>query len=776
MVGFVIFPQACLFLLTPSPSLSRGADTKKNKHRQLPPGRGRRLLPSPPLSAASPVGRSYGHRHLCFHIIRGLCLSLLPPLSATSSFLLPPFAAVPCARRSFWLPQSVSPSSASGVCAGSLPVRSASIFVAGGGGGGGFSRVIPPLRGSATWVILRLLISPSYARCGRPIFVFCFTAGMGGSGIVEVVNSKGCSRLFVAAPASLPPVSLPSLNSPRSSCLMSPSSMAVSEAGGGFPRTSLAGPFSGLIICVTGLSKEARKQVMDATERLGEYSFGGRKFEHALKHGLKSGLSVVTLSWFIDSVRRNARMREALYAVKNFGENGLPLQEIGHLVSHQSSNKSCLPAHEGSNRSSMIWQPHLQTSEKETIRNRGSLLASKVIYIDSNISNELKKKVVDAAFREGATFMDQWFVGCQASHVVCEGSYIHKYIGHANNLVTPMWILKSVKENYVHRLVHLSSDLARHVAVALENVQMSVTEQRIYIASLGGVEVLCFQILDEHLCYPIAVGNACAYVYLTFFRDIHLLAAVLLSQDASAQNAHQAAECTRESLIRQNNRRSLEERQKIVDMAKMGVRNRRSHRLQSYQMTIRLITPVSLLDSICWSISEPASSACIYMDRHGKDDDDESCAPVFLNTPAGKRDLDVSFNNFSRPLKESEKREIVFKNHFMTILFPIDRFGELGPSSRTFFSEGGFTCLQVLEHIYNFYQENLTAEEIDVAIHTDSKHADSLRSLYASKEVVNPGLMQFKRVDFLGSRRSFEVLKRVSGETNFNVYELMIRA
>lgn len=52
----------------------------------------------------------------------------------------------------------------------------------------------------------------------------------------------------------------------------------------------------------------------------------------------------------------------------------------------------------------------------------------------------------------------------------------------------------------------------------------------------------------------------------------------------------------------------------------------------------------------------------------------------------------------------SEKREVIFKNHFLTILFPCDRFGELGPSSRTFFGEGGFTCVQVLEHIYNFYQ------------------------------------------------------------------------
>ncbi|CBI20742.3 unnamed protein product, partial [Vitis vinifera] len=45
---------------------------------------------------------------------------------------------------------------------------------------------------------------------------------------------------------------------------MSPASSSVGRSNG---------PFSGLVICVTGLSKEARKQVMDAAERLGgQYS------------------------------------------------------------------------------------------------------------------------------------------------------------------------------------------------------------------------------------------------------------------------------------------------------------------------------------------------------------------------------------------------------------------------------------------------------------------------------------------------------------------------
>lgn len=52
----------------------------------------------------------------------------------------------------------------------------------------------------------------------------------------------------------------------------------------------------------------------------------------------------------------------------------------------------------------------------------------------------------------------------------------------------------------------------------------------------------------------------------------------------------------------------------------------------------------------------------------------------------------------------SEKREIVFRGAFLTILFPIDRFSELGPSSRTFFNEGGFSREEILQLVYSFYQ------------------------------------------------------------------------
>ncbi|KAJ6824104.1 uncharacterized protein M6B38_129790 [Iris pallida] len=402
----------------------------------------------------------------------------------------------------------------------------------------------------------------------------------------------------------------------------------------------------------------------------------------------------------------------------------MPLGDSNQLVGLRGAEKSCLPARafEDGKSLSNSWQLPLQSSRKE-LRSSGSLFSSECIYIDSDISAELKKKVVDAATREGATFLEHWFIGCPASHVVCEGPSIQRYMGHTNNLVTPLWILKTVKESSLQRLVHLSSDLARQVVMLLGNAQT-----------------------------------------------------VLYGPDANGENVYQIGIRSRKSLQNRKGEDTLEERQKTVNIAKLSVRSRRYHNMQSCRMPILPITPTNLLDSICWSVSDPTSSACIYTESSGPEDASEQHNTEFFDARGDGRDSDLSFDNLSRTLRESEKREVVFKNPFLTVLFPIDRFGELGPTSRTFFSSGGFSCLQLLDYIYNFYQENMSAEEVEVAIHTDSKHADRLRSIYASKESVDQGFVLYKRIEFLGSRRSFEALKRVSGNNSGNVYQLLIRA
>ncbi|KAL1188631.1 hypothetical protein V5N11_028661 [Cardamine amara subsp. amara] len=78
---------------------------------------------------------------------------------------------------------------------------------------------------------------------------------------VEIVDSKRCSKLRVEL--------MPSLRGSRISEPLSPANTSSRFQ----PPVQSDGPFSGLIICVTGLSKEARKQVKEATEKLGgEYS------------------------------------------------------------------------------------------------------------------------------------------------------------------------------------------------------------------------------------------------------------------------------------------------------------------------------------------------------------------------------------------------------------------------------------------------------------------------------------------------------------------------
>ena len=68
----------------------------------------------------------------------------------------------------------------------------------------------------------------------------------------------------------------------------------------------------------------------------------------------------------------------------------------------------------------------------------------------------------------------------------------------------------------------------------------------------------------------------------------------------------------------------------------------------------------------------------------------------------------------------------------------------------------------------------MSPDEIDAAIHTDSKHADRLRTVYTSKEVDDLGYVSMPRAEFLGSRRQFEGLKRIGQEPTSHIYDLWL--
>ncbi|KAH6837098.1 hypothetical protein C2S53_016270 [Perilla frutescens var. hirtella] len=561
--------------------------------------------------------------------------------------------------------------------------------------------------------------------------------GVGG-GRVEVIAAKGCSRLFMDFSSSFRGIPTFSLEP------LSPAASAVSETPVKIAKTN--GPFSGLVICVTGLSKECggiekvvirdfSVEFLTSKKQGGRfrklqtdwepehacitlniyYSFHGRKFEHAMKHGTTTGLFLVTIGWFVDSVKRNVRLNETLYSVSSIGDNGLANNDLKRLDQNSGAENSCLP--------SGLLKPTKQPDFSEALGSKFSVretrrqttlssLSGQSFYVDVDVPAELRSKVAEALSAEGASLLDQWFVGCSATHVVCEGPSIQKYLGHSSNVVTPLWVLKSAKEKSLQRLVRLSADLARYTGAMLDNatVQHGVSHE-------GANRVTSYVVKTSH-----------------------------------------------------------EERQIKMNLAKDGVRKRRNRQMQTCQTPIRPIAPGSLLDSICWSISEPTSTASIYTESSSVENAVEDQASIFFDAKEDGKESEASFVNLSRPLTESEKSELIFKGPFLTIMFPVDRFSEMGPCSRTFFSNKGFTCLQVLDYIYAFYQENMSSEEIELAINTDSRHADRLRSIYSSKETADRSHIEFKRIDFLGSRKSFEMLKRVPGDNNSNLYELLMRA
>ncbi|KFK32318.1 hypothetical protein AALP_AA6G226300 [Arabis alpina] len=364
----------------------------------------------------------------------------------------------------------------------------------------------------------------------------------------EVIDSKSCSKLCVDF-----------THSRRVDLSSEPVSPATTTTSSRFqPPVRSDGPFSGLIICVTGLSKEARKQVKEATEKLGgQYSsllhslcthlvvqsYDGRKFEHALKQGRRDSLHIVTLGWFVDSVRRNVKLCESLYTVKNL--------ESSHRRVHGT----------------------------EVTRSKDLALSGYSVFIDPDISDEVRRRVSQVTIEGGAKLMSQWFSGCNASHVVCEAGSVQRYLGHSSDLVSPLWLHKTLEEKPAQTLVRMSADLARDLRTMLENLRKESRRE----------------------CVP---------------QDVSMLA-------------------------------TFKERQKTVESAKNAVTKRHA------KMSKTLIQPSnlsSLLDSVCWTISEPTSTANVFIDN----EDDRKFASGAFDAKTND-----SFTHSMRLLTESERMEMV---------------------------------------------------------------------------------------------------------------------
>ncbi|KAH0969722.1 hypothetical protein GBA52_028318 [Prunus armeniaca] len=356
----------------------------------------------------------------------------------------------------------------------------------------------------------------------------------GGGGRVEVVKSNGCSRLSVGLSSPLPSFKALQPFEPASPASSSIGSEHVVRSGAPLPALLFA-----LLVYPKKQGNRSRKQL---------------KIRWPVQPSLTSSI------------------------IKSFGQNGIRLDEFNRLVGFISTENSCIPVDaRGAKPLDTIEEPHLPFSGRESNRSTDSVLSGHSMYVDLDISSELRNKVIEAARREGVTLIDQWFVGCRASHVVCEGSASRKYLGHSINIVTPLWVLKTAKEKYVQRLVHMSADLARQVGMMLEESQNGSADEE------------------------------------TNMRNV--------PKDVQAYK----------------NKANHEKRQRIVNSAKAGVRNRRG-------LPFWIQSAGPYLNQL--------QSASIYTENVSVEDATEHHTSVFFDAKADGKDSEASFANLTRLLKE----------------------------------------------------------------------------------------------------------------------------
>jgi hypothetical protein len=88
-------------------------------------------------------------------------------------------------------------------------------------------------------------------------------------------------------------------------------------------------------------------------------------------------------------------------------------------------------------------------------------------YIDPEVSAKLLEQLKASIAAAGGSICVQWYIGCRATHLVCEGATLRKYIGRATSVVTPLWVLRSVDRGSLLKSVQYSVDMGRHLASLL---------------------------------------------------------------------------------------------------------------------------------------------------------------------------------------------------------------------------------------------------------------------------------------------------------------------
>ncbi|KAG6384021.1 hypothetical protein SASPL_156186 [Salvia splendens] len=159
--------------------------------------------------------------------------------------------------------------------------------------------------------------------------------------------------------------------------------------------------------------------------------------------------------------------------VNSIEDNGLAIKDLKRLDQNSGAENSCLPSdllkHTKQPTTVELLAPSFQRGrEKDTLLHHPFPVKPFTLML----MYQQSFTVSEALCAEGAILLDQWFVGCNATYVVCEGPSVQKIYATFDQCCNTAMGSKSAKEKCLHRLVHLSADLARYTGARVDNPGM----------------------------------------------------------------------------------------------------------------------------------------------------------------------------------------------------------------------------------------------------------------------------------------------------------------
>ncbi len=179
-------------------------------------------------------------------------------------------------------------------------------------------------------------------------------------------------------------------------------------------------------------------------------------------------------------------------------------------------------------------------------------------------------------------------------------------------------------------------------------------------------------------------------------------------------------------------------------------------------------SPVQLLDGICWAVTQPPEEAGFGRGCGSRHGGMSQLAGLATQVAAGWTQLgsQEQLEAGSQALEQQ-----VFRGRSITLLLPVSADPASGVASKTVWlgaegGEGELSCGQLLQHVFDFYQQQVEAQELLELLRRDGSVRAAVRPLVEAGREVSRG-------DLLGPCCALENVARV-GPAGSSMYQLQL--